>query len=231
MASSPLAAEDHNEPRETRTAMKSYWETHTSGGDVTNSTMMLMTDASAIDEAEQREILELLPDYQQKTVLELGCGIGRFTGHLAKEAAHVTAVDFIQKCIDENIRRHQHMGNVTFMCEDVTNLSLRPGGYDIVFSNWLQMYLDEDEVRNLARNIISWVKPGGIIFFRESCVGGPSGDKPRSVNPTFYRPHWFYTQLFSDLGLMLLRCCLVECYVSMKNKTNQYVWVFQKLKE
>ena len=90
------------------------------------------------------------------------------------------------------------------------------------------MYLNDEEVEELARKMVSWVKPGGFIFFRESCEGGPSGDKPRPVNPTFYRQHWKYTQLFSSFGLLLLRCTLVECYVSLKNKTNQYVWVFQK---
>lgn len=40
-------------------------------------------------------ILSLLPSYKGKSVLELGAGIGRFTGELAKEAGHVLALDFI----------------------------------------------------------------------------------------------------------------------------------------
>jgi phosphoethanolamine N-methyltransferase len=37
-----------------------------------------------------------------KRVLELGAGIGRFTGELAKGAAAVTACDFMDASIQEN---------------------------------------------------------------------------------------------------------------------------------
>jgi hypothetical protein len=39
----------------------------------------------------------------------------------------------------------------------VTELALEPNCADIVFSNWLLMYLSDEEVANLARNILSWV--------------------------------------------------------------------------
>lgn len=45
------------------------------------------------------QILSLLPSYKGKSVLELGAGIGRFTGDLAKEAGHVLALDFIESVI------------------------------------------------------------------------------------------------------------------------------------
>ena len=41
----------------------------------------------------------MLPSYKGKSVLELGAGIGRFTGDLAKEAGHVLALDFIESVI------------------------------------------------------------------------------------------------------------------------------------
>jgi phosphoethanolamine N-methyltransferase len=44
-------------------------------------------------------VLSTLPPYKGKTVLELGAGIGRFTGELAKEAEHVIALDFIENVI------------------------------------------------------------------------------------------------------------------------------------
>lgn len=49
--------------------------------------------------ANDLQILSLLPSYKGKSVLELGAGIGRFTGDLAKEAGHVLALDFIESVI------------------------------------------------------------------------------------------------------------------------------------
>lgn len=42
-------------------------------------------------------MLSLLPSYEGKSVLELGAGIGRFTGDLAEKAGELVAVDFIEE--------------------------------------------------------------------------------------------------------------------------------------
>ena len=44
-------------------------------------------------------MLSLLPPYEGKSVLELGAGIGRFTGELAKKAGQLIALDFIDSVI------------------------------------------------------------------------------------------------------------------------------------
>lgn len=44
-------------------------------------------------------MLAILPSYTGKTVLELGAGVGLFTGELAKEASHVIALEFIDNMI------------------------------------------------------------------------------------------------------------------------------------
>jgi len=45
------------------------------------------------------QILSLLPPYEGKDVIELGAGIGRFTGELAKTAGRVVAMDFMDNLI------------------------------------------------------------------------------------------------------------------------------------
>ena len=48
----------------------------------------------------------------------------------------------------QNEETNGHFQNVEFMCADVTSPHLRiePGSKDIVFSNWLLMYLSDEEV-------------------------------------------------------------------------------------
>jgi phosphoethanolamine N-methyltransferase len=47
-------------------------------------------------------VLGTLGCIKGKRVLELGAGIGRFTGEIAKTAKSVTACDFMEVSIDEN---------------------------------------------------------------------------------------------------------------------------------
>ncbi|KAG2305088.1 hypothetical protein Bca52824_033739 [Brassica carinata] len=124
-----------------RDIQKSYWMEHSS--DLTVEAMMLDSKASDLDKEERPEVLSLIPPYEGKTVLELGAGIGRFTGELAQKAGEVIALDFIESAIKKNESVNGHYKNVKFMCADVTSpdLEIEDGSIDLIFSNWLLMYL------------------------------------------------------------------------------------------
>ncbi|RWR77402.1 phosphoethanolamine N-methyltransferase 1-like protein [Cinnamomum micranthum f. kanehirae] len=224
---------------EERAIQKNYWIEHSA--DLTVEAMMLDSRASDLDREERPEILSLLPPFQGKSVLELGAGIGRFTGELAKKAGQVLAVDFIESVIKKNESTNGHFKNVSFMCADVTSpdMKILPESLDLIFSNWLLMYLSDDEVENLAERMIKWLKVGGFIFFRESCFH-QSGDSKRRSNPTHYREPRFYTKVFKDchvhkgsgtsfeLSLTSFKC--IGAYVKNKKNQNQICWIWQKVR-
>lgn len=54
------------------------------------------------------QVLSMLGSVAGKRVVELGAGIGRFTGALAATAKSVLAVDFMENLIAENIKVHGH---------------------------------------------------------------------------------------------------------------------------
>ena len=76
--------------------------------------------------------------------------MGRFTGELAKTAAHVTAVEFMPTFIKENeVINGAKYPNITFVCADATTLDFPAGSFDFVFTNWLMMYFTDAEVQRL----------------------------------------------------------------------------------
>ncbi|CAI0380582.1 unnamed protein product [Linum tenue] len=208
--------------------------------DLTVESMMLDSKASDLDKEERPEVLSLLPPYEGKSVLELGAGIGRFTGEIANKAGQVIALDFIDSVIKKNEDINGHFKNVKFMCADVTSpdLNFSEGSMDLIFSNWLLMYLSDAEVETLAERMVKWLKPGGFIFFRESCFH-QSGDSKRKSNPTHYREPRFYTKVFmeshmhDDAGnpyeLSFIGCKCIGAYVRNKKNQNQICWIWQKV--
>jgi phosphoethanolamine N-methyltransferase len=56
------------------------------------------------------------------------------------------------------------------------------------------MYLSDEEIQILAKKMLSWLKVGGHLFFRESCYH-QSGNKKRGENPTEYRTPMQYVEL------------------------------------
>ncbi|KAL6518112.1 glycylpeptide N-tetradecanoyltransferase [Orobanche minor] len=221
-----------------REVQKSYWIEHSV--DLTLEAMMLDSKASDLDKEERPEVLALLPPYEGKSVLELGAGIGRFTGELAKKAKEVIALDFIESVIKKNEALNAHHKNVKFMCADVTSpdLNFSEGSLDVIFSNWLLMYLSDKEVEDLAERMVKWLKVGGYMYFRESCFH-QSGDHKRKNNPTHYREPRFYTKVFKEchmhdnsgnsFELDLIGCKCIGAYVRNKKNQNQICWIWQKV--
>jgi len=136
--------------------------------------------------------------------------------------------------IAENERVNGHLTNAKFAVGDATELELPAGSVDVLFSNWLLMYLGDEEVSSLATRALSWVVPGGVVFFRESCFR-QSGDKQRAKNPTHYRDPREYFRLFDDargvaadgvtkVRFELVTCRCVDTYVRLKQNQNQLCW-------
>ncbi|KMT04343.1 hypothetical protein BVRB_8g184180 [Beta vulgaris subsp. vulgaris] len=232
-----MAASDMGVMQE-REVFKKYWIEHSV--DLTVEAMMLDSKASDLDKEERPEVLSMLPPYEGKSVLELGAGIGRFTGDLAKKAGQVIALDFIESAIKKNECVNGHYKNVKFMCADVTSpsLNISPNSVDIIFSNWLLMYLSDEEVQRLVERMLKWLKPGGYIFFRESCFH-QSGDHKRKSNPTHYREPRFYNKVFKECHMLdesgnpyelsLIGCKCIGAYVKNKKNQNQIGWLWQKV--
>uniref|UniRef100_A0A3B1IYG4 phosphoethanolamine N-methyltransferase n=1 Tax=Astyanax mexicanus TaxID=7994 RepID=A0A3B1IYG4_ASTMX len=222
-----------------RTTMTEFWKEHSQQATVEE--MMLDSNARVLTQHELPEILELLPRLDGIDILELGAGIGRYTCHLIGKARHVTAVDFMENFVEKNRKENSHLGNADFIQADVTQLQLPENSFDLIFSNWLLMYLSEEELHSLAIKLLSWLRPGGYLFFRESCFH-QSGDCKRDFNPTHYRAPAHYNHLMTSVtvegsgesgkhsyGFDMVLCKTVQTYIKMKKNQNQVCWLMQKV--
>lgn len=70
------------------------------------------------------QVLGMLGSVAGKRVVEVGAGIGRFTGELARNASHVVAVDFMENLIEQNRISNAHCSNVEWLQADATQLQV-----------------------------------------------------------------------------------------------------------
>ncbi|XP_030622652.1 phosphoethanolamine methyltransferase [Chanos chanos] len=221
-----------------RNSMTEFWKEHSQCATVEE--MMLDSNARELTQHELPEILSLLPSIQNTDILELGAGIGRYTSHLIGKARHVTAVDFMEKFVEKNREDNSHLGNAEFIQSDVTQLNFPNNSFDLIFSNWLLMYLSDEELKSLTEKMLGWLRPGGFLFFRESCFH-QSGDCKRDFNPTHYRTPAQYNQVMGSVlwvesvgsekhsyGFDTVLNRTVQTYIKMKKNQNQVCWLLQK---
>ncbi len=211
---------------ERRRECHSFWEMKPA----TLQSMLLHPKATQIDLEERPEIFNYLPSFDGKDVLELAAGIGRFTGPFAAKASHVTAVDFVQQFIEQNRKHHAQFSNITYQCADVMDLEYPPASFDLIFINWLLMYLADVEVEALACRLVSWLRPGGHLFFRESC----SSTHQTVCSPckgyfVRYRSLFYYTQLFKNLELVHTEN--IEAYETWFANPFQGFWLLKSLSQ
>ncbi|XP_013930658.1 PREDICTED: phosphoethanolamine N-methyltransferase 1-like [Thamnophis sirtalis] len=89
--------------------------------------------------------------------------------------------------------------------------------FDLIFSNWLFMYLSDVELNALVHQMLLWLRPHGHIFFRESC---------------------FYQSEFSAVVLLPVEFWELKSthlgpgkpgYRYRKQNQNQICWLLQKV--
>lgn len=230
----------------TREVMTSYWQGFS--GNTSMENMMLDSNAAALSALEVPEIMSMLPPPRYSSVLELASGIGRYTKHFAPISDNVLAVEFIPEYHHANVELHSGFENnhMKFLCQDVTKLDLegQDGEFDLIFINWLLMYLSDTEIRTLATKMLKSTQADGHVFFRESCYGQSGNAKRCSGNPTQYRDPSFYINMFRSISLSevdpstgqtiissfeLVSTKTVQVYRKMKNNRGQMCFLWKKV--
>lgn len=108
--------------------------------------------------------LELLQPADQENILDIGCGDGRLSFLLAKQASHgqVTAIDVSSNMIDQAMKNAsaENVTNVQFLCMDASDITFT-GEFDAVYSNYVFPWIKNQKA--LFKKIHEALKPGGRL--------------------------------------------------------------------
>ncbi len=101
---------------------------------------------------------------QQDTCLEIGCGAGRLTMHLARSFQNVLAVDVSEDML-AYARQRVTAKNIEFQITNGTNLPARDNSVTAVFSTHVFQHFDSLEYADLYFAEIGRIlKPGGTLM-------------------------------------------------------------------
>jgi ubiquinone/menaquinone biosynthesis C-methylase UbiE len=110
-------------------------------------------------------LLRHLPK-QCESALEIGCGAGAFTRHLAARARRVTGIDLSPQMLRLAQQQQQSasLTNVAYILGDIMRLSLPPESYDCIVSIATLHHLSPDQA---LPKIKSLLKPGGVLVIND----------------------------------------------------------------
>jgi 2-polyprenyl-3-methyl-5-hydroxy-6-metoxy-1,4-benzoquinol methylase len=144
-------------------------------------------------------------------VLDVGCGVGRWSRLLASRGACVTGIDLSPTMIAEAERRAAASGlagRCRFLVQDAAALAV-DGSFDLILCvTMLQHMLDASALRSALRRMAQHLAPEGRLVVLEAA---PARAASRCNTAVFTaRQRAFYLRLFRESGLRVQALCGVD---------------------
>ena len=159
----------------------------------------------AIDLCQRLALRKWLARCSDGTVLDVGCGVGRWSRRLAGLGARVTGVDVSPTMVAEARRRTALAGlsaRCRFLVGDVTRLDVGGRFTAVLCVTVLQHVLGRSELTRAIRRLERHLAPGGRVLVLEAA---PSRPCRRCDSPVFTaRPADEYVEAFHAAGLRCL---------------------------
>lgn len=146
-------------------------------------------------------------------VLDLGSGTGQWAFRFANSVKHVTAVEFSSPMLNiaEKLAIQKDIKNVSFHREKAQTFNSK-STFDIVFMSGLLIYLTDNQLSELLKNVCGYLKPGGQVILRDGTAINERYELHNKYSveldakyTAFYRTADEYIAVFKSHGLDVLK--------------------------
>ncbi|MEQ8207826.1 MAG: class I SAM-dependent methyltransferase [Woeseia sp.] len=156
----------------------------------------------SIEICQQRALRPWLEDLSDTDVLEIGCGVGRWTEMLSRQGNRVTAIDLSPTMVSESSRRLKANAlSADLQTADISEFSSGKQFDAAVSVTVLQHIMDDERFDQAFRNIADQMRPGGRFVLLEAA---PSDNDVRCNSPIFRaRPFSAYQAVLERNGFRI----------------------------
>ncbi|ADQ16202.1 Methyltransferase type 11 [Leadbetterella byssophila DSM 17132] len=106
---------------------------------------------------------DMLPDFSEKDILDLGCGFGWHCRYaIEKGARSVVGVDISEKML-EKAKKINSLQGIEYVNKPLEDVDYPDEKFDIVLSSLTFHYIESFDV--ICKNVYNWLKPKGCFVF------------------------------------------------------------------
>jgi SAM-dependent methyltransferase len=108
------------------------------------------------------------------SLLELGCGAGRWAFSLAPLVSRYVGVDLSveQIRVAKEYATQKRWKHLEFFVNNIMDYDPGEERFDCIYLSGVAMYLEDEELDALLSRIKVWLKPGGLLVERDSILVG-----------------------------------------------------------
>jgi len=100
-----------------------------------------------------------------KTLLDIGCGVGRDTLFFANKGLHVTAIDWSQSGLDQlkQEAKSKNLANLEVIKMDTSEINFKKNSFDIIYAHLSLHYFDDKTTQKIFNKLYSILKKDGLL--------------------------------------------------------------------
>lgn len=195
------------------------------------------------DAYEKQFILPKLKLNQDKVILDIGCGIGRWAEAVADQCKEYYGVDFSSEMIavaKENIKNENCHFYAMSAVDAVSNPKITDRKYDIVIDVGVSMYINEEELVECYQGLKKLADRDTLFYFEES-VGKKEritlnhiwSDNLNAYYGAIYRTREEYKRLIEECmnGVEFIEEGYLQCLDKEEHAETSHWYALFKLKK
>lgn len=188
---------------------KAFWEKHADAYQTAFEKLPELADY--VHRSERRHLFRVLPVRPDMTVLDLGCGTGRWAIEFAPRCKSVVAVDFAEGMIRRARQEaeRKRLNNIEFVVGSVENFQ-SDRRFDLIILSGVLVYFQDEDLPPLLQRLHAMLNAQGLIFSRETVgihrridMRTEYHDKIGDAYSAIYRRDEEYIRLFEAAGFRL----------------------------
>jgi SAM-dependent methyltransferase len=106
----------------------------------------------------------------KKTIIDIGCGVGRWAYNLKPVIQKYDGIDFSQEYIKAANNNFKDFDEINFYCMAATDIDQKKllEKYDVVIVTGVTMYINDDEIDKLYNHINSFTQKDSILYIQDT---------------------------------------------------------------
>ena len=125
--------------------------------------------ANLHNQKEAKIVLDFLGN-GKKTILDIGCGIGRWAYNLKSIIEKYDGIDFSPEFIKAANKNFEDFDEIRFYCMPATDIDRTKLSekYDVVIVTEVSMYINDDQLDKLYKSINSFTQKDSLLYIQDT---------------------------------------------------------------
>lgn len=149
--------------------VKNFWDERARNAKDLNTVLLGNQNSSQEGDLRNKEEFELVENTLGKleniSILDIGCGMGRWANNFKGRKCHYTGIDYSEEFIEFNKKKYPGMKFYTMAAHKIDLLKIDKT-YDLIIINGVLMYINDEELDDVF-NIVKILSPQKI-YLQES---------------------------------------------------------------